>query len=98
MENQVNGAPMEPVGPTAGGAWQRPWAAFNIIERPGLRSRIWSRVGTAWLNRDGSINVVLDSFPLGGKVNLRPDERERGSRVEERGALRIAADSTEEHV
>jgi len=98
MENQANAAPMEPVGPTAGGAWQRPWVAYNIIDRPGMKNRIWSRVGTAWLNRDGSINVLLDSLPLGGKVNLRPDDRERAPRTEQRGALRIAAESSEQHV
>jgi hypothetical protein len=54
------------------------WAAFNVIERPGKRERIWSRVGSAWLNGDGSITLVLDSFPVGGRINLREDERDAG--------------------
>ena len=27
----------------------------------------------AWLNRDGSINVVLDALPLGGRIQLRAE-------------------------
>jgi hypothetical protein len=94
MDNQANAMPMQPVGPDANGGWKKPWAAFNIIERPGLRGRIWSRVGTAWLNRDGSINLVLDSFPLTGKLNIREvDDKERSPRAEPRGTLSIAAET-----
>ncbi len=30
------------------------------------------KAGTAWVNRDGSINVYLDVLPLDGKLTLRP--------------------------
>jgi hypothetical protein len=49
------------------------WAAFNMIERPGQKGRIWSRVGSAWVNGDGSITLVLDSFPVGGRIHLREE-------------------------
>jgi len=29
------------------------------------------RCGTAFVNRDGSINVILESVPLSGRLNLR---------------------------
>ncbi|HWT85382.1 MAG TPA: hypothetical protein VN177_06385 [Myxococcales bacterium] len=79
MENQqqTNGG-----GGSGGG--RRPWAAFNIVERNG--KRIWSRVGTAFQNHDGSMNIYLDSFPLGGKIQIREDDRNREPR-QERGAL-----------
>jgi hypothetical protein len=51
-------------------------AAFNVIERKGADKPFWHRVGTAFINRDGSINVFLDSLPLQGKIQLRED-RER---------------------
>jgi hypothetical protein len=54
------------------------WAAFNLIERPGKKGRIWSRVGSAWLNGDGSITLVLDSFPVGGRIHLRDDDADAG--------------------
>ena len=82
MENQQQ--------PSPGG--QKPWAAYNIIERN--EKRIWSRVGSAFLNRDGSWNVILDSFPIGGKINLREDDRTPDGRPR-RGAL-AAASTTEE--
>ena len=70
----------------------KPWAAFNIIERGegAGKKRIWSRVGSAFKNRDGSMNIYLDSFPLGGKIQIREDDREsRG----ERGVLADKAEA-----
>lgn len=73
MENQQETAVSD-----AGG--RKPWAVYNIIERQGGK-RIWSRVGTAFKNRDGSINVFLDSLPIGGKIQIREDDRERQPRA-----------------
>ncbi len=56
---------------------RKPWAAYNIIERKDTGKRIWSRVGSAFFNQDGSINIHLDSFPLQGKIQIREDDRER---------------------
>ena len=96
MENQAGVAPMQAVGPAESGAWKKPWIAYNIIDKPGLRSRIWSRVGMAWLNRDGSINVVLDSLPLGGRIQLREDDRDRRAESRPGGALSVAAQDGQE--
>jgi hypothetical protein len=63
----------------------RPWAAYNIIKREGAAKSIWSRVGSAFKNRDGSFNVYLDSFPIGGKLQIREDDRDHGAK--ERGPL-----------
>jgi hypothetical protein len=87
---QANRTPMEPVGPTPAGGWKRPWAAYNIIQRRGWKGPIWSRIGSAWLNRDGSITLVLDSFPIGGRINLREDDGD-GRRGSQRGALALEA-------
>jgi hypothetical protein len=73
MENQ------QETGVSEGGG-RKPWAAYNIIERQGGK-RIWSRVGSAFKNRDGSINVFLDSLPIGGKIQIREDDRERQPRT-----------------
>ncbi len=76
---------------TSGGSRKPALAAFNIIERPGLEKPIWSRIGSAWVNRDGSFSVVLDSFPLGGKIHLREDKFEGPKR----GPLGRAADAAD---
>jgi len=33
--------------------------------------KIWTRIGVAFTNKDDSINVVLNAFPLEGKLNIR---------------------------
>ena len=69
---------------------RKPWAAYNIIDRGEGKTKIWSRIGSAWRNRDGSMNIVLDSFPLGGKLQIREDDREPRP---ERGALAEKAEA-----
>lgn len=44
--------------------------AYAIRERPHSASS-WIRIGTAWLNRDGSLNLYLDALPVDGKVHVR---------------------------
>lgn len=43
--------------------------AYTIIER-NQRKR-WVRIGAAFDNRDGSINVLLDAVPTNGTIQLR---------------------------
>ena len=94
MENQAGAAPVQAATHVESSAPKKPWIAYNVIEKPGLTNRIWMRVGIAWLNRDGSINVVLDALPLGGRIQLREDDRER--RAEPRGTMSIAAQRAQE--
>jgi hypothetical protein len=35
------------------------------------RTTFWMRVGTGFLNRDGSLNLYLDAFPITGKLQVR---------------------------
>lgn len=34
----------------------------------------WPEIGSAWVNRDGSINVVLFATPVDGKMQIREDD------------------------
>ena len=58
------------------------WDAIAISERSvhgGEFKTFWTRCGAAFRNKDGSINVILDTLPLSGRIQLRvPDERENG--------------------
>ena len=71
---------MESQQHSSGGGGRRPWGAFNIVER-GNKS-FWNRVGTAFKNRDGSFNILLDSLPRDGKIQIREasdrDQKEQG--------------------
>ena len=56
------------------------------------RSR-WVRVGVAFDNRDGSLNVLLDALPLSGRLQIRPRPSGVPSEGEE---ARASIPSTEE--
>jgi hypothetical protein len=34
----------------------------------------WNRIGVAFINKDGSLNVKLDAFPIGGTLQIRDNE------------------------
>ena len=44
-------------------------AVFSI--REGKGGTVWVRAGSAFVNRDGSLNVLLDVLPLDGKLHVR---------------------------
>ena len=79
MENQQTNE-----GNGSSSAGRRPWAAYNVVEKGG--KRYWNRVGSAFHNRDGSMNIYLDALPRDGKIQIREDDREREPK-KERGAL-----------
>ena len=45
-------------------------AVFSI-KSSDRKSTIWTRVGTAYVNKDESLNVWLDALPLDGKLHCR---------------------------
>jgi hypothetical protein len=51
----------------APGVWK---AVYTIVERAKGR-RIWLRIGTAFVNRDQSLNVRLDALPISGQLHIR---------------------------
>lgn len=46
--------------------------AYVVTER-GDKS-YWNRIGVAFTNRDGSLNVKLDAFPANGALHIRDFE------------------------
>jgi hypothetical protein len=46
------------------------------------RSR-WVRVGVAFDNRDGSVNVLLDALPLSGRLQIRSRPSESAAEASE---------------
>lgn len=57
-----------------------PKVAYTIIERGG-RS-IWHKVGVAFVNRDDSLNVKLDSLPVNGSLHIRDADPKDSEPVE----------------
>lgn len=60
-------------------------AVFSIRENRG--GSVWVRAGTAFVNKDGSLNVLLDVLPLDGRLHVREAGEKRDS-VSVNGAKR----------
>ena len=44
----------------------------------------WVKIGRAFVNKDGSLNVYLDALPLTGQLHIRdPKPKEGSAQVEE---------------
>ena len=44
---------------------------FTIIEKEGWDKAIWRKVGAAFDNKDGSLTLFLDAFPVNGNLHVR---------------------------
>lgn len=44
---------------------------FVISEIKGEEKNRWTRIGVAFVNKDASLNVILDAVPLTGKLHIR---------------------------
>ena len=56
---------------------------YTISEREGGQEagrERWTRIGIGFVNRDNSINVVLDAIPLSGRLHIR--ERQAKTKTE----------------
>ena len=54
--------------------------AYVVTQRG--TNKYWTRIGVAFVNKDGSINVKLDALPTGGTLQIRDYEpREEGEDV-----------------
>ncbi len=68
-------------------------AVFSI--REGKGGSIWVRAGSAFVNKDGSLNILLDVLPLDGKLHVREagEKKESVPAVPRRGAEETAYES-----
>jgi hypothetical protein len=49
---------------------KRPRAVYAVVPKQEGKD-VWLRVGSAFDNRDGSVTVLLDAVPVGGKLQIR---------------------------
>jgi len=49
----------------------RPKAGYSIIEREGYEKSYWLRLGTAYVNRDQSLTVILNALPVNHRLHIR---------------------------
>lgn len=59
-----------------------PLVVYTIVARERDGRKFWVRIGTAFRNRDGSLNAILDAVPTNGTLHIRavrtPSEGGRG--------------------
>jgi hypothetical protein len=64
---------------SAGTPGKKSLAVFAVVERD--RRTHWVRIGAAFANRDGSINLFLDAFPIGtNRLQVREPRYDEGPR------------------
>ena len=52
---------------------------FTIRERGEGQKAFWVAIGSAWTNKDGSLNLTLDALPVNGQITVRVrKERDAG--------------------
>ena len=44
---------------------------YGVVKREGMEKSFWTRIGAAWENRDGSVNVKLDFLPTSMETTLQ---------------------------
>ena len=74
----------------------RPYrVVYAIVER--REKKFWSRIGAAFQNQDGSVNVLLDALPMNGELQIRDaqprDAQPRDAQPRERGESRFGDSS-----
>jgi hypothetical protein len=52
-------------------------AVYTVVEGKDDKS-YWRQLGVAFVNRDGSINVLLDALPVNGRLQIRDAEPRTG--------------------
>ena len=45
-------------------------AVFTIVKKEG-KENYWLNVGMAFVNKDGSLNVLLNALPVNGELHIR---------------------------
>jgi len=68
-------------------------AVFSIRENKG--GSVWVRAGSAFVNKDGSLNLLLDVLPLDGKLHVREaGEKKDGAPAVKKNGEVSASDGT----
>lgn len=49
---------------------------YMLVEKEEIEEAFWVEIGTAFENRDGSINIYLYALPVNGKLQIREKKEE----------------------
>ncbi|MBI2499915.1 MAG: hypothetical protein HYW02_00235 [Deltaproteobacteria bacterium] len=54
---------------------------YTVSDREGDQKSRWTKIGIGFVNRDDSINVILDAYPVNGKLQIRTRENKKPERT-----------------
>ena len=54
---------------------------YTIVEKEGQKA-FWLKIGTAFVNKDESLNVYLNALPINGELNIREPKPKEASQEE----------------
>ena len=69
-------------------------SVYTVIDSDKLQRPLFRRIGVAFVNADQSLNVLLDAYPVNGRLHIRAESPRRSEQMpsggtsvqEERGA------------
>ncbi|HCU25980.1 MAG TPA: hypothetical protein DF383_13260 [Deltaproteobacteria bacterium] len=44
---------------------------YDVFTVSESKENPWAKIGTGFLNCDGSINVILEAYPVSGRLHIR---------------------------
>lgn len=52
-------------------------AAYHIKDLGDGKKGIWTKIGTAFRNRDGTLNCLLEALPVDGRIHICPERKKK---------------------
>jgi len=46
-------------------------AVYTVVDGEKLDRPLYRRIGTGFVNRDASLNIILDALPVSGRLHVR---------------------------
>lgn len=50
---------------------------FHIKDLGDGKKSLWTKIGSAFVNKDGSINAILEALPVDGRLHIRDPREQR---------------------
>ena len=59
-------------------------SVYTVIDSDKLQRPLFRRIGVAFVNADQSLNVLLDAFPVNGRLHIRAESPRRPEQTSKR--------------
>lgn len=60
-------------------------SVYTVIDSDKLQRPLFRRIGVAFVNADQSLNVLLDAFPVNGRLHIRAESPRRSEQKPPKG-------------